>query len=188
MATLTNPINKQNIVDRFADYVVADANGSIVWGTNSKPFSEMPNSEFGGTTSGRGISINGNSITGSTITASIIRSVLEAETTTYTNMRNMRARLNVTGGGGNAGSRPTAGIIYDQTRKAHLATARRSTVSGTANAGVTTGTVASVSNLQAFFTNLRTAYRAKETSAYTKTVSVCHANCHHNCHSNRGRR
>jgi len=188
MVSLTNPINKQNIVDRFADYVVADANGSIQWGTNSKPFSEMPSNEFAGTTSGRSISITGNSISGNTITAATIRSVLEAETTTYTNMRNMRARLNVTGGGGNAGSRPTPGIIFDQTKKAHLATSRRSTVSGTANGGVTTGTPASVSNLQTFFANLRTAYRAKETSAYTKTVNVCHANCHHNCHSNRGRR
>ena len=39
MATLTNPITKQNIVDRFADFVSNHNNNQIVWGTNNKPFS-----------------------------------------------------------------------------------------------------------------------------------------------------
>lgn len=188
MATLTNPVNKQNIVDRFADYVVADANGSIQWGTNNKPFSNMPSSEFGGTTGGRGIAISGANISGTTITAANIRSVLESETTNYTNMRNMRARLFVTGGGGNSGSRPTAGYIFDQTKKAHLTTNRRVAISTPNNAGVTSGQTVDRSNLETYFSNLRANYRARETSAYTKTVSVCHASCHHNCHSSRGRR
>jgi hypothetical protein len=38
MATLTNPINADNIVDRFADFVVDTANANIVWSASNKPF------------------------------------------------------------------------------------------------------------------------------------------------------
>ena len=47
MATLTNPINAQNIVDRFADYVTATADSGISWGTNALPFSEFNSANFG---------------------------------------------------------------------------------------------------------------------------------------------
>lgn len=188
MASLTNPVRKQNIVDRFADYVAANANASIVWGTNSKPFSEMSTSEFGGTTAGRAIGINGNNISGTQITAANIRSVLEAETAAYTNMRNLRARLNVTGGGGNTGSRPTAGIVYDRTRKAHLNTSRRAGIGTPNNAGVTSGEQVDDSNLETYFSNLRTAYQGVRDSTVTITVNVCHASCHSSCHGSRGRR
>jgi len=188
MATLTNPVNKQNIIDRFADYVVADANASISWGTNNKPFSEMPNSYFGGTTSGRSIGINGGSIGGTVVTAATIRSVLETETYNYTNMKNLRARLNVTGGGGNTGSKPTPGIVYDQTAKAHMATGYRSGIGAVNNSNVSTGNTITVGNLQTYFTNLRTAYRARRDDTTTVTIDVCHASCHSSCHGSRGRR
>ena len=188
MATLTDPVRKQNIVDRFADYVPADANGSIVWASNNEPFSEAPASWWGGNTSGKAIGIVGGSITGTTITASTIRNVLLAETQLYTNMRNLRARLNVTGGGGNTGSRPTAGIVFDQTRVAHLDTGARQTLGSVANGGVATDSLVSVSNLQQFFTNLRAEYRAKRGNTVTRTRDVCHASCHSSCHSSRGRR
>lgn len=188
MATLTDPVRKQNIVDRFADYVPADANGSIVWASNNEPFSEAPASWWGGNTSGQAISIVGGSITGTTITASTIRDVLLAETQRYTNIRKLRARLNVTGGGGNTGSRPTAGIVFDQTQVSYLATADRQTLGTVANGGVATDSLVSVSNLQQFFTNLRTEYRAKRDTTTTKTQDVCHASCHSSCHSSRGRR
>lgn len=188
MATLTSPIGKQNIVDRFADYVAADANASITWGSNNEPFSEMDNATWGGTTSGRSIGITGASITGTVITASTIRSVLQAETAAYTNMRNLRARLNVTGGGGNTGSRPTPGIIYDQTAKAHLNTGYRQSLGTVANAGVTSGTTISTTNLETYFSNLRTEYRRLRDNTVTITVDVCHASCHSSCHGSRGRR
>ena len=188
MATLTDPVRKQNIVDRFEDYVPADANGSIVWASNNEPFSEAPASWWGGNTSGLAISIVGGSITGSTITASTIRDVLLAETQRYTHIRKLRARLNVTGGGGNTGSRPTAGIVFDQTQVSYLDTGARQTLGTVANGGVATDSLVSVSNLQQFFTNLRTEYRAKRDTTITRTHDVCHASCHSSCHSSRGRR
>jgi hypothetical protein len=71
MATLTNPIRKQNIVDRFADFVVSHNNTQVVWGTNNKPFTQMPDAVYGGTTTGRAIGITGTDITGSTIDTNI---------------------------------------------------------------------------------------------------------------------
>ena len=37
MATLTNPVEEQNVVNRFADYVPPAANTGISYGTNSIP-------------------------------------------------------------------------------------------------------------------------------------------------------
>ena len=74
------------------------ANAGIVWGTNAKPFSEMPNDRFGGGTGGTGIGITGGNIAaaGDVITALTIYNVLRDETSRVSNIRNMRARLNVT--------------------------------------------------------------------------------------------
>lgn len=185
---LTNPVNKQNIVNRFADYVVANANASIAWGIGAKPFTEMPDAEFGGGTGGRTIGISGANIGGTLITAATIRTVLEAETAAYTNMRNLRAVLNVTGGGGNNGSRPTAGIIFDQTAKSHLNTGRRAGIGTPNNAGVTAGQTASAANLETYFSNLRSAYQGVRDTTVTVQVDVCHASCHSSCHGSRGRR
>lgn len=188
MATLTNPIGKQNIVDRFADYVVATANGSIVWHQGAKPFSEMPSSTFVFGAAGRAIGISGADIEGAQITAGTIRSVLEAETAAYTNMRNLKAVLFVTGGGGNNGSRPTAGIVFDQTDKAHLNTGFRTAIATPDNAGVTDGQLASAANLESYFNNLRAAYQTERDSTVTVQTDVCHASCHSSCHRSRGRR
>ena len=188
MATLTDPVTKQNIVDRFADFVPADANGSIVWALNAKPFSEAPNSWFGGNNTGQAISIVGGSITGSTITASTIRDVLVAETQRYTNIRQLRAKLNVEGGGGNTGSRPTAGIVFDQTQVTYLSTDYRQTLGAVADSGVVTDSLVSTGNLEGYFTNLRTEYRTKRGTTQELQENVCHASCHSSCHSSRGRR
>ncbi len=201
MATLTSPISTQNIVDRFADYVTATANASIIWGTNARPFAEftaanmpaatpsLPNAEpFGGTTTGRAIGITGTNINATPITASTIYNTLVSETNAYTRIRRLNARLNVTGGGGNTGSRPTAGIVYNQTNKANMNTSFLQSVGSPANGGVASGNEVSVTNLQAFFTNLQTAYATARDTTYTITVNVCHASCHSSCHGSRGRR
>lgn len=201
MATLNNPISTQNIVDRFADYVTATANASIVWGTNARPFGEfvagnmpgatpaLPNAEpFGGDTSGRAIGINGSSINATPITASTIYNTLVTETNAYTRLRRLQARLNVTGGGGNTGSRPTAGIVFDQTNKANMNTSFLQSVGSPANAGVASGQTISASGLESFFTNLQTAYGTARDTTFTITVNVCHASCHSSCHGSRGRR
>lgn len=190
MATLTNPIRAQNIVDRFADFVVASGNSSIVWGTNALPFSEMPSSNFGGTTAGKPIGTTGSNITPSNnqITAATIYNRLVLETNSYTRIRRLRAILFVTGAGGNIGSRPTPGIIFDQTRKSNLNTSYLQNIGSPNNAGVVSGQAITTSNLESFFSNLRSAYESARDNTATIQVNVCHASCHSSCHASRGRR
>jgi hypothetical protein len=188
MATLNNPINAQNIVDRFADYVVASANSGISWGTNSSPFAEFNTAEFGGDTNGRGISIGGSAVSATPITASTIYNALVNETQTFSNIRNLRAILFVDGGGGNTGTRPTPGTVYDQTAVAHLNTGYRQAQNGIGDGGVASGNTISVSNLQQFFANCQAEYLARRGATATIQVNVCHASCHSSCHSSRGRR
>ena len=185
---ITGNITKQSIVDRFEDLVTDVANASIVWGTNNKPFTEMPNARYGGTTAGDSINITGTSITGDTITASTIRTLLETEAALYTNIRQQRAILNVTGGGGNTGSRPTAGVIFDTTNVAHLDTGNRAALGSISSTGVITGDTIEDSNLETYFGRIATAYNTIRTTAVTDQVDVCHASCHSSCHGSRGRR
>ena len=190
MATLNNPINPQNIVDRFADYVVATANSSIAWGTDAFPFAEWTfGAEFGGTTAGKAITITGSNIdaVGNLINAANIYNTLLTETATYTNIRNLRALLFVDGGGGNTGSRPTPGYVFDVTAKAHFNTAYRQAV-GAGSSDVVSGNVATASGLETYFDNLRTSYNTAAANTVTLQVNVCHASCHSNCHGSRSRR
>jgi len=195
MASLTDPISTQNIVDRFADYVSATANSGISWGTNAYPFGEFDNPGlFGGSTGGKGIEINGTSIVNTPINASTIYSTLLAETARYTRIRNFRVTLDVSGAGGNSGSRPTAGTIFDQTAVSHMNTAYVLTTGYLEGAGASAGSVStdqliSSANLEALFARLRSAYNAaRSVSGGTYTTTVCHASCHSSCHSSRGRR
>lgn len=192
MAVLTNPIERQNIVDRFADYVVATANSGISWGTNAYPFPECDfGGIFGGPTSGKGIETSGASIsTGPSgeITAQYIYDALITETYRYTRIRTIRCILTVTGAGGNTGSRPTAGNVYDQTAIANLNTNYLQGVSSGRD-NVYAGNNVTVSGLEAMFDSMRANYNsARATSAGTWTTTVCHASCHSSCHSSRGRR
>lgn len=197
MAALSNPIERQNIVDRFADYVRGSANTSISWGTNSWPFGEWNNAPyyyagiFGGDTNGKGIEVSGGSIaTGANgeITAQYVYDTLIAETVRYTRIRLIRARLVVDGGGGNNGSRPTAGVIYDQTAVAHLHSGYQVGV-GADRSDVWASNTATSGGMEAMFDSMRANYNwARGQSAGTFEVHVCHASCHSNCHSSRGRR
>lgn len=189
MATLTSPIEEQNIVNRFADYVPPAANTGITWHTGSVPFSEMSTSYFGGGSGGRGLGISGASIktNGELIDASSIQDTLENETYQYTSIRNLRARLNVTGGGGNTGSRPTPGIIYDSTAMAYLNTGYRQTL-GARSVNLQTGQLIDDSVLEQKFNDLRAKYNTARGTTQTITIDVCHASCHSSCHSSRGRR
>jgi len=204
MATLTNNINDQNVVDRFADYVVATANASIIYADNANPFAPTYSSYFpniwGGSTTGKTIGITGTNLggTGSLITAATIVSVLRAETTAYTRIRNLRAVLTISGAGNTvgAGTRVDAGPItgqgpgniIDVTGKANLSTTYLQTLGATASTGIATDSDINTLNLETFFTNLRTAYTTARDTVQLQQVTVCHASCHSNCHSSRGRR
>ena len=190
MAILTNPVNTQNIVDRFTDYVVSVGNSGIVWGTDVSPFPEFNTAEFGGTTSGKSIGISGANIgaTGSTITAANIYNTLVSETNTYTNVRNLRAILFVDGEGGNIGSRPTAGVVFDDTQVSYLNTNYLQNIGSSDPANVSLGSDITSTGLEQFFTNLQSDYNTARASTATIQVNVCHASCHSSCHGSRSRR
>ena len=185
---ITGNITKQSIVDRFEDLVTDVANASIVYGTNNKPFTEMPAGNYAGTTSGDSINISGTSITGDDVTASTIRTVLETEAALYTNIRKQRAILNVTGAGGNTGTRPTAGVVFDETNVAHLDTGNRASLGSISATGVQTGDTIVDATLETYFGRIATAYNTIRNSTVTDQINVCHASCHSSCHGSRGRR
>lgn len=178
---LNNPINSADLLREWTTFVSNVANSGIVWGTNNKPFSEMPTSTFGGTTGGRSVSITGNTLgrIETIIEAQPIVNSLIAETRLFTNIKNLRARLNVTG---NRGS-----VTFDQTRKAHMNTSYRTSPS-ISNTNIFSGRRITDAGLTQFFTNCRTAYTNARNSATTITINICHASCHSSCHGSRGRR
>jgi hypothetical protein len=189
--SLTDPVNKQNVVNRFAEFVQTRANESIVWGTNNMP-KYFTTSTFGGTTAGKTVSITGSNLNTTEINAANIYDVLRTETTNFSNIRNLRARINVTGAGGNTPLGPerpaNPGIIFDQTNKAHLSTAYLQAVQSPSNAGVESNNLIARSNLDGFITNLRSVYDSYRNNTITITVNVCHSSCHSSCHGSRGRR
>lgn len=185
---IIDPVSKQGIVDRFKELVTDVANSSIVWGTNSKPFTEMPDANYGGQTGGQEIVATGSSITGTIITADTIRTILETEAALYTNIRQQRAILFVTGGGGNTGSRPTPGIVFDQTEVAHLDTGNRDALGTISSTAVESGDIINDTNLENYFGRIAEAYNTVRTTTITDQIDVCHASCHSSCHGSRSRR
>lgn len=214
MAALNNPIKAQDIVDRFADYVVATANSGIVWATNANPTADtspvsgvtaiveiIPDSDLGGTTAGRSIGISGADLgsQGSLITGQTIYNQLVAETNRYGRIRLLRLTFAVTGMGGNNGTRlrntaqdtsRTEIRIFDQTQIVHgnAAFQLNITIGNSSSQSIATGFTASATNLETFFDNLKNAYLTVRNTQSVANASLCHASCHSSCHSARGRR
>jgi len=202
MATLTDPIRLQNIIDRFSDYVVATANLNIVWGTNNKPFPEMPDFYFGGTTAGQGATIlSGAGSTGRVITAIDIYNAALSETHRYSNLRNMNAALFVTStaptvvNGVNTWNKVTAGAprsgvagtIFAAVRKAHNDVSSRLYPALPGGAGlVSTDNIIYRSALEDLF--YRLTILLLNLPNRDVTIIVCHGSCHSNCHNSRSRR
>jgi hypothetical protein len=188
---LTDPISAQNVVNRFADYVRGAANSGISWGTNAYPFGEFSARAFvfGGDTNGKPIEINGNNLggVGAIAVAQTVYNVLIDETFRYTRIRLMQAVLFVDGGGGNTGSRPTPGVVYNNTAVAHMNSSFQQSVSADRN-NVFAGNIMTRGGTAAMFNNMRAAYNVRRGQSSYQQVNVCHASCHSNCHSSRGRR
>ena len=191
----TEAVVKQDIVDRYADWVTNYANSSLSWGTNVYPFPEWTyGSLFGGPTSGKAISITGanlsNGSTGDLINEERILAQCTTDANRYNMFRALRAVLFVNGAGGNTGTRPLAGAVYDTTAKAYLTAGYANAFTQpTAPTEMATGGLVQASDLESFFSALRTAWLgATDTSIGTYQVTVCHASCHSSCHSSRGRR
>jgi hypothetical protein len=216
MATLTNPINAQNIIDRFADYVTATANSGIEWGTNIKPVYSwstyssngysvaggsitLAESTFGGNTAGIAIGISGAGFEGAVIKAIDIVNTLRNETARYAVIRSHQVRLTVTATGGkdgnkdwdglgrNRGTIPSGGLVFDQTKVSHLGAGYALAPAAPATTLTATTTISAV-GLETFFGNLRTAYQNVRNTAHVTDVTVCHSSCHLSCHNSRGRR
>jgi hypothetical protein len=187
MAELSGNISPQNIVDRYADFVTATATANLAWNRENLPFGEFDANYFN--SGNRSIGITGGNVdsAGQNITPGNIYNALLTETATYTNLRNLRALLVVDGGGGNTGSRPNPGTIFDETRKAHFTTDYRQSLN-TVTQGIAAGQDITVANLEALFGRLRDAYTDQAVNTVTVQVNVCHASCHSSCHSSRGRR
>lgn len=199
MATLTNPVTAQNIVDRFEEWVPDHANAGIVWGTNNNPeYSGVEvtlDASFGGTTDGLSMSADGDDIKADgseLIDADAIYNALVTETNRYTSIRKLRARLNVTGTSGESnldkGPIGTYGIVYDETNVAYLSSNYLQTITNPDNANVEAGELIDDTNLETLFSNFRSAYNTKRDVTITLTRDVCHASCHSSCHGSRGRR
>jgi hypothetical protein len=185
--SLTGNITPQSIVNRYADFVTATALSNLTWNKETLPFAEFDPIDLNSGTRTIGITGSNIDVAGNNITPNNIYTTLLTETATYTNLRNLRAILFVQGGGGNTGSRPTPGIVFDSTAKAHFTTAFRQALDPVAQ-GIATGQDITASNLESLFGRLRDAYINKSVDTVTVTVTVCHASCHSSCHGSRGRR
>jgi hypothetical protein len=183
-------ITPQNLVDYYREFVVDVANSNIAWANNAEPFGEFNEALLSGTTAGRSIGISGSNVgtAGNLIDASDIYDVVIAETAQYTRIRNLRALLFVEGGGGNTGSRPTPGFIFDETRKAFMNTDYLQSLGSISTGDVVAGNNITASSLETLFNALKAEYEAKQVNTVTIQVNVCHASCHSSCHGSRGRR
>lgn len=177
MATLTNPINQQNIVDRFRDYVTVAANSGIVWGTDVLPFPEMPIGHFAGTTAGKTVAIDSANL-GTLITLTLLRDVLFTEgTIPYSNIRNLRAIKTFQTGA-------SVGVIYDTTAVANTVYDATVAEPATPDPGLITMT-----GTEAYFDRLKAAYLdARNSTPIEVTIATCHSNHSNTCHSSRSRR
>jgi len=183
-------ITPQNLVDYYKEFVVDIANSNIAWATDVEPFGEFDETLLAGSTSGRSIGITGSSVgsAGNLIDASDIYDAVLAETGNYTVIRNLRAVLVVDGGGGNTGSRPTPGTIFDETRKAYMNSSYLQALGSVSAGDVTSGNSITATSLETLFNALKAEYESKQTNTVTIQVNVCHASCHSSCHGSRGRR
>jgi hypothetical protein len=193
MAFLNDPINQQDIIDRFGDYVVALANFGISWGFGDKPFPEMDDYYFGGTKAGKPTSLSGAGSSGTLINADAIYNAVLSETFRYTNIRLMRALLYLTFDDVQTGQfyqAPAGGYIFDQTAKSHLSTSYTigANPAVLARGQPVAGSTITRAGLEDLFDRARTVYQAYENSTETITIFVCHSSCHYSCHNSRSRR
>jgi len=211
MAVLTDPVNERNIISRFQDYTYSNWQG-VTWGKNNLPtyapgtgyatvvipFGAMggnnydnpnypPNDPFIGKMDGNPAGV------GDQIIAERIHNYLNYFTTLHLKIRSVRVRLFVNGTGGNNGSKPAPGFVFDETAVAYLSF---STVQpglndylAPARGAVDTNLEISTYSMENFMERCRTAYQnyaRNQTFLYEDTV--CHASCHTSCHESRGRR
>jgi hypothetical protein len=197
VATLTNPINAQNIIDRFEDYVRATANSGISWyngpSSVSKPFPEFPDALLG-PLPGQSRSISGAGFPGTPIIASTIYNVLIAETNRYTQIRLVRAMLNIQPQSPSTNKTREATESIDVTAVAHCVGFGSQSIATLGSYEILrdklikAGGKPDRNSLEDFFFDLRAAYVTARNIPAPVSVNVCHSSCHSSCHGSRGRR
>lgn len=185
MVILVNPISKQNIVDRFADYVSDYQNNQVVYGTDNLPFAQASTSTYGGTTAGRPLGITGASIPGVEIDSSNLIATLEGECYEFTAIRKQRARLLMTTSGT---GEPNPRVDFDNTEVAYLTTAERLALDGINASDVEEGDIITATGMETYLADLQRELDEKRDIVVPYDVGICHSSCHSNCHGSRGRR
>lgn len=94
----------------------------------------------------------------------------------------------MSGGGGNTGTRPTAGYVQDIVGVAFMSDAYLQSIPSVSESSVVGGLDIDANNLEGLLSNLETAYTAKRDTTVEITTTVCHASCHSSCHGSRSRR
>lgn len=190
--SLTNPINKANLISRFNQLVTTEVNSNIQYSITNKPFPEAPNSWFGSTSVFPELGSTG--IPGTVVTATEIFNALFNRTRQMTRVRFATMRLEVTG----------AGIRKTESGIAHLSSAYEQTLPATSTADVIIGFLITRNGLDGtvqqggnpngttfsdgLFQNLRRSWEARRNTSITITHTICHSSCHGSCHGSRGRR
>jgi len=211
MAVLTNPVNERNIISRFQDYMYTNWQG-VTWGTNNLPTyapgtayatAVIPTSDMGGNNYDNPNyppndpfigKMDGNPAgVGDQIIAERIHTYLSYFTSRYLKIRSVQARLFVNGTGGNNGTKPTAGFVYDVIAVAYLNFSTGQTGLSDyvtpARGAVDTNLQISTYSMENFMERCRTAYQNyARNQSYVYDATVCHASCHSACHFARGRR
>lgn len=181
MVEYLNPIQRQNLIDRFRDWVTFYANSGIVWGTNAPPNNFIDwnaTGRLGGDTNGPSDEVNASQIPTNPSTASEVVSSLEAGAAKVTNVRRVRSRIVRDGDGA---------LLFDETNLTHLNTGYRTGLSIIRNRPAA-GVIKAIGTNEDYFSSLRQSFEQARDNVVTFEDTVCHASCHGSCHGSRGRR
>lgn len=193
MAQITQgaTIYGRDFYDTFFERFAKLANQNIVYGTNNRHFSDMPqnfNDAYGGTTAGitqGSETVNGLS-PGNTIDDAGIKDYIIGQSVIYCRIRNVSVKRNVLGDGGAIASSSTAVGISNM--NSSFAAPGFSNPGSTSN--IAQGNTIFASQLTQFINDCYTQYSGTQrVNTLVSEYNVCHTSCHNACHSSgRGRR
>lgn len=198
MVSLTNNVGRTNVRQRWEDYVASDARANVTWGTNNKPFLEMPDDRFGGSTASlpsvsANMSDNNIGSSGGTITASTLRTGMINGSNAWTHLRNMRARRYYNSQGNVFNQIDTTDKAFFPTSGQYsgldtIATPSVPTNGPNSGNTITIGDDATDRGMEEYLARHRVNYRAIRDTALIRDITSCHYSCHSSCHYSRGRR
>lgn len=207
MVSLTDPVSRQNCIERWGDYVGNSPSG-VVYGTNNKHFSQMPDDRYGGATnslpsatSSMGVDDIGTS--GGLIDGGTVRDACTTAAREWTIFRRMRGRRYYDNQGNsqlqtqvgptktympNSGQYdrritvPAPNVASNGPRTGDRLIAGQTTNVGNPNFGI---------GLNGWYDDVRGSLGSVQNSGandITVDITICHYSCHYSCHSSRGRR